>query len=39
MTRFAETKLGRPVSKKPFGRNNEGSKEDSVSGNEEAETR
>lgn len=39
MTWFAETEFGRPVSKKRLGRNSEGSKEGSVSGNEEAERR
>lgn len=39
MTLFAEAKFGRPISKKLFVRNSEGSKEGSGSGNEEAETR
>lgn len=39
MTSFAETKFGRPVSKKLFVRNNESFEEGSGNGNEEAETR
>lgn len=39
MPSFAETKFGRPLSKKLSVRNNEGSEEGSGNGNEEAETR
>lgn len=39
MTCFIEAKFERPVSKKLFVRNDEGSKKDSGSGNEEAEIR